>query len=261
MRIFTSIFLLVGFFANAQLHSNSNKLYAKHSFESLNKRVTAKNHKKARTSFTQKMLATNACSAANYGCVAIAPLSVIDLKFGGERKSETNVQLNWTTTDEINNQGFEIQRKIGIKEDFIKIGFAKAVEQKSAENKYEFLDVNDANETSYYRLKVIENNGNYTFSKIVDVKSFDQSLALKIASNPIIGDEIVLEIFGLKSNENINLAIFDVLGRKILDLNQSVLKANSTIKLLKNNTFKMGRYFVRASFKDKVLMNNFVIAQ
>lgn len=261
MRIFTSIFLLIGFFANAQLQSNSNKLYAKHSFASLNISVTAKSSKKARTSFTKKMLATNACLSTNYGCAAAVPLAVIDLKFDANRISETNVQLNWTTTEEINNHGFEVQRKISNEGDFEKIGYKYATEQKNNENKYEFLDVNDANETSYYRLKIIENGGIYTFSKIIDVKSFDQSLALKIASNPIIGDEIVLEIFGMKLPENVNFAVFDILGRKILDTNQSVTKTNSKIKLSKNSDFKMGRYFVRASFKDKVLMNNFVIAQ
>jgi hypothetical protein len=256
MKLFNVLILVfINFSVLSQSSSVYKKVTSKFTFEKANKST----FKKARTSFTNNALKPYAC-IDNYGCVNIA-LSVIDLRFSGDRKSETNVQLNWTTTGEINNYGFEIQRKIGEIGDFEKIGFKYATEQQNTENKYEFLDINEANENSYYRLKIIDSEGKHTFSKIISIKSFDQSLALRIASNPIIGNEIAFEIFGLKANTTINLTIFDMQGRKIIEGNHFVSKSNNMIIIPKNGSFNIGKYFAKASFNNKFLINNFVILQ
>jgi hypothetical protein len=255
MKFFNAFILaFICFSVNSQTISSYKKVKSQFAFESPYK----SNFKKARTSFSKNELNTDAC-LDNYGCISTV-LAVFDLQFGAERKSENTVLLNWTTNLEINNFGFEIQRKNG-KFDFEKIGFVYASEQKNTENKYEFADINDANETSYYRLKIIDTESKFTFSKIIAVISFDQSLALKIVSNPIIGDEIIFEIIGLETNEIVNLTIFDMFGRKINESNHNVLKSSNFIKLSKKGQFPLGRYFARANFKDKTLLNNFIIAQ
>jgi hypothetical protein len=256
MKFFSIIFLAFMYISvNGQSSSIYKKVTSKFTFENANKST----FKKARTSFANNALKPYAC-IDNYGCTNIA-LAVIDLQFWGIRISETNVQLNWTTTGEINNNGFEIQKKIGEIGDFKKIGFQYATEQQNTENKYELLDLNESSETSYYRLKIIDSEGKHTFSKIIAIKSFDQSLALRIASNPIIGNEIAFEIFGLKANTTINLCIFDLLGRKIIEGNHFVSNSNNIIIIPKNSSFNVGKYFAKASFNDKILINNFVILQ
>ena len=100
-------------------------------------------------------------------------LPVKYLSFEG-KKIANSLLLNWITTEEINNNYFQIERSFnGL--DFMQIGFALDGFENGTKKEYAFKDYSDLlknNEIIYYRLKQIDNDGNYTFSKnlIVSLK-------------------------------------------------------------------------------------------
>ena len=100
-------------------------------------------------------------------------LPVKYLLFEGKRITNS-LLLNWITTEEINNNYFQIERSFnGI--DFIQIGLALDGFENGTKKEYAFKDYSDLlknKEIIYYRLKQIGNDGNYTFSKnlIVSLK-------------------------------------------------------------------------------------------
>ena len=100
-------------------------------------------------------------------------LPVKYLSFEG-KKIANSLLLNWITTEEINNNYFQIERSFnGI--DFMQIGFALDGFENGTKKEYAFKDYSDLlknKEIIYYRLKQIDNDGNYTFSKnlIVSLK-------------------------------------------------------------------------------------------
>ena len=100
-------------------------------------------------------------------------LPVKYLLFEGKRITNS-LLLNWITTEEINNNYFQIERSFnGI--DFIQIGLALDGFENGTKKEYAFKDYSDLlknKEIIYYRLKQIDNDGNYTFSKnlIVSLK-------------------------------------------------------------------------------------------
>ncbi|MEJ2196703.1 MAG: T9SS type A sorting domain-containing protein [Ignavibacteriaceae bacterium] len=80
---------------------------------------------------------------------------------------ENSVTLNWQTATETNNSGFEIQRK---KAEWESIGFVNGEGTTTEENSYSFVDENLTAGKYQYRLKQIDYDGSFEYSKIVDVQ-------------------------------------------------------------------------------------------
>ena len=79
-----------------------------------------------------------------------------------------NVYLDWQTQWEINNTGFEIQRKSNYSE-FTAIGFVSGHGTTNQTNTYSFVDHNLYNGDYMYRLKIIETNGSFEYSDTAEV--------------------------------------------------------------------------------------------
>jgi len=83
--------------------------------------------------------------------------------------SDDNVQLNWTTATEINNQGFEIQKRTGSGE-YEKIGYVPGHGTTTSTQTYSYVDSKVASGSYTYRLKQIDFNGTYEYSYEVAVE-------------------------------------------------------------------------------------------
>ena len=123
------------------------------------------------------------------------------------------VELNWSTATELNNDRFEIQRKLN-DDEFISIGFVKGQGTSTQINYYNFLDKITHSGKYFYRLKQIDFDGNYKYSKIVEIDfkpistySLDQNYpnpfnpATKIRFNLPEAGTVKLTIYNLLSQE------------------------------------------------------------
>ncbi len=125
-----------------------------------------------------------------------------------------NVTLNWSTATETNNQGFEIERKL-TEEKFLKVGFVKGAGTISEERKYTYVDKDLANGKYTYRLKQIDLNGTYNYSKEVEAEvkivteySLEQNYPNPFNPATTIG-------FGVKNKGNVKITILNILGEEV----------------------------------------------
>ncbi len=81
--------------------------------------------------------------------------------------SGQTVQLYWKTASEVNNRGFEIQRNDG--SGFLTIAFVDGKGTTSQTQNYSFTDTELAAGSYNYRLKQIDFDGKFTYSKSVEV--------------------------------------------------------------------------------------------
>jgi len=96
-------------------------------------------------------------------------LAITLLNFDAKRVDDKNVLLNWTTTSENNNAGFDVERKLENEDQFSKVGFvaSEALNGSSAVRlNYFYNDANAYDGMSYYRLKQVDVNGHYSYSAI-----------------------------------------------------------------------------------------------
>jgi hypothetical protein len=105
-----------------------------------------------------------------------APLPVELTSFTGFVNNE-NIMLSWATATEVNNYGFEIERNTplnplsrgeveGVWE---KIGFVYGNGNSNSPKSYSFVDDDVSAGSFLYRLKQIDNDGKFEFSKTVEV--------------------------------------------------------------------------------------------
>lgn len=83
--------------------------------------------------------------------------------------SDGLIQLGWSTYSEINIGQFDIERGTDGK-NFRQVGKINAESGAIKSNlNYSFLDITAPRGTNYYRLAIVDNNGNYTYSKTIMV--------------------------------------------------------------------------------------------
>ena len=97
------------------------------------------------------------------------PLPVKLISFSAVLKKKAGY-LTWRTENELNNKYFDIERsEDGI--NFKKVGLVKGNGTTSITQYYQYNDeLNTTVSIIYYRLKIVDFNGNFTFSKIIPLK-------------------------------------------------------------------------------------------
>ena len=160
-------------------------------------------------------------------------LPVTFLNFDGKLKNN-QVVLRWSTTNEINNKGYDIERsEDGI--NFFKIGFVEAKGNTSSISHYTFTDINFNSTVNFYRLKQIDINGNFEYSRIIRINiSIAKTLQTVIAPNPF--SNVTTISFSLAQSVKVSLKVFDLNGRLIKILADEEMVAGShEIKWNANN--------------------------
>ncbi len=123
------------------------------------------------------------------------------------------VELNWKTTSEINNKGFEIERKTA-DQDWQILGFVEGQGNTTTAQNYFFRDKQPVDGDNFYRLKQIDFDGGFEYSEIrvINVKK-DMEDKVKISPNPSKG------IFEIKienpDRQDIQVQIFNSLGNQV----------------------------------------------
>ncbi|MFO7524610.1 MAG: T9SS type A sorting domain-containing protein [Ignavibacteriaceae bacterium] len=131
------------------------------------------------------------------------------------------VLLNWSTATEINNSGFEVQRKLKNQEWEVLTsipGYGTTTEQKnySYEDDFEFLPYNGR---VLYRLKQIDFDGTYEYSDqvYVDVTFIPSETNLsQNYPNPFNPNTTIK--YSLNTEGNVRVSIFNTIGQEIQEL-------------------------------------------
>ncbi|HHB79777.1 MAG TPA: T9SS type A sorting domain-containing protein, partial [Saprospiraceae bacterium] len=150
--------------------------------------------------------------------LASAPLPVSLISFSGKKISHHAIALNWTTSSEINNEEFIIQRSMdGVH--FRPIGHVKGAGQSSTPKSYAFLDNNPGAGINYYRLVQKDFDGVKTHHHIVAVSfSVDGYQGVEVYPNPNKG------IFTVFINQQytglFDLAVYNQTGQLVISEKQ-----------------------------------------
>lgn len=93
------------------------------------------------------------------------------------------VVLQWKTSNEINNAGFDIERSADAVH-WEKLAFKLASQSASTVVTYYFTDARPLDGTSYYRLKQMDRDGLFTYSKTIQVNRSKQVASIRVWPNP-----------------------------------------------------------------------------
>jgi len=166
------------------------------------------------------------------------------LTFTGAKK-ETDNHLNWVTASELNNDYFTIERsKDGVI--FEAMGKVKGNGTTPKVNKYAFVDDAPYQQT-YYRLKQVDYDGKFEYSKIVYLERGNQTpLQNNILVYPNPTKNTLSVDVSLIGNESVEIAVFDAKGSLVYKGNKQMEKGlNQTV--LDVNSYTKGLYLIKIS--------------
>jgi hypothetical protein len=186
-------------------------------------------------------------------CGIVLPVKLIS--FIGESTATGNL-LQWSSSGDDLFSHFELEYSSTTVSGF---NFIEKIPGSNGVHDYQFLDTRHTS-NSLYRLKMLDKDGSYVYSKIISVRQKNQSLnsGFNLLSNPV-NEFIVLQqnpvdIF----SGNLKITIYDIFGRPISQTNYNSGKTNPDF-VMDCSSYNKGIYFMQISFEEQILdVINFV---
>lgn len=140
------------------------------------------------------------------------------------------VELNWATSTETNNRGFEVQRKSSTG-NFLPIAFIQGKGTTQEPQFYSYIDKNVESSKYSYRLKQIDFNGAYSYSEEinVDVKIPTEYGLKQNYPNPFNPSTTIS--FAVKNTEHVTLKVHNMLGQEVETLFNGIANADEVYTL------------------------------
>ncbi len=177
------------------------------------------------------------------------PLESQSLLFSARRILEKEIQLNWITTNEQGNTGFEIEMSED-GQNFQVVGFVEGRGNSVIIHSYHFNI--DCLEAAYFRLKQIKVNGSYQYSTTIYVPESKINRNLKITPNPTRGNAYLSLGINPPVNEIFYLTLLDMTGKTVEQIRgnwqQIQTSLNKTLNKLNRGAYvveiqhQMGKY-------------------
>jgi len=203
--------------------------------------------------------------------VTTTPLPVELTNFTSNVNND-KVNLNWQTETELNNYGFEIERSLlstpsqsegtsetSSKLDWKGVGFVKGAGNSNSLKNYSFVDCNPVGGSNFsYRIKQIDNNGSFKYSKILKVKVIPNSFILyQNYPNPFNPTTIIK--YSLPENDKVILKVYNITGSNVKTLvNQQQVAGNYTVQF-NGSDYSSGVYFYRLTTSHGIQVKKMIL--
>ncbi len=162
------------------------------------------------------------------------PLPVELKSFKATNQKGNSVELEWATATEVNNYGFEVERRV-IKENdednselnatWEKVAFVEGSGNSNSQKIYTYADKNPVGGTKFaYRLKQIDIDGTFEYSDEIEVEVLPAKYELyQNYPNPFNPSTKIK--FSLPEDAKVSIDIYNMLGQKVLTLFNKQMKA------------------------------------
>ncbi|MBK7228558.1 MAG: T9SS type A sorting domain-containing protein [Ignavibacteriales bacterium] len=167
---------------------------------------------------------------------------------------EGNVNINWATATELNNNGFEIQRK-SQQTEWSSVGFVKGNGTTTNSQEYSFVDRPGTTGKFSYRLKQIDFNGTFAYSDVVEVEIVAKEFKLyNNYPNPFNPSTIIS--YNLPVDAFVSLRIYNAVGELVTELvngNQLAGQHSENFNASANGTqLPSGIYFAEIKANENI---------
>jgi hypothetical protein len=183
------------------------------------------------------------------------PLSIalpVNLLSFTAKVQQQSVLLDWATASEKDNDRFEIERS----SDAQNWSFIGAVKSKSGDAgtvlNYTFKDASPVNGINYYRLRQIDQGGQFTYSQVQQAVISKFAGTITIAPNPVRQE---LKISGLDGNSDITVS--DAFGRTVLKTRLQ----SAPDHIIDMSRYITGVYFIRIELENGRVTNHKIVKE
>jgi len=176
-------------------------------------------------------------------------LPVTILGFNANYVAANNVKVSWSTTDEVNASYFAVERSSN-GSDFTEVTQVNAIESINPVHNYSINDqlFNVNSNVVYYRLRIVDNDGKYNYSKIIPVNLDQPENSISVYPNPV-DNYAVVNLYSDKPG-NVVLRLIDEAGRQILVKSFTANAGNNNLTVDQLGHLPKGIYVIQ------IMLNN-----
>ena len=177
------------------------------------------------------------------------------INFQGNLDKDNNATLQWKIGNNETVDQFEIERSTDGKE-FKTVGIVISNETVGAET-YRFFETTSSSDKVMYRLKMIGNGNDVTYSKIIMFQSkMSVTDNIKILGNPVT-DKITFS-YTTTTTQVATIKIYDLGGRVLLNNKINSLEGSNMVSLPLPSSFKPGMYMLEVTSGAEKLTTKFI---
>lgn len=169
-----------------------------------------------------------------------------------------NIQLNWVTSTEVNNFGFDVE--ILKNSEWQKIGFVEGSGTTTEKQSYSFIHTNLNSGQHSFRLKQLDYDGTFSYSSIVtaDVGQIINDFVLyQNYPNPFNPETTIK--FEIPSEEFVSILVFNIIGEQVASLVNEKLAGGSYSVSFNGNDLSSGLYLYQLKAGDKMISRKMIL--
>ncbi len=179
------------------------------------------------------LVITGGFSDANIIATSL-PVTLVNFKLN---RSNSNVVLNWQTQSEINFSHFELERSNNA-QTFYPIATINGLDKANG-SAYSYTDVSNTASASYYRLKIVDKDGSFTYSNVLTDVFNNADMPLMIY--PTVSNGTAVKAVFTPVVKAAQLKVLDVNGRLMVTYN---LQSGATNQSIETSSLNKGIYFI-----------------
>jgi hypothetical protein len=189
----------------------------------------------------------------------VANLSAMPLSLSSVKayQSGTGIKLDWATSAEINTDKFVVE-KSAEGTSFTSIGTVTAKGNSNTLSNYTLFDASPFTGNNFYRLKMMDKDGSFTYSAILKVAIGKIKSEVVIAPNPIKGNKLNIQLSNVeKGSYTVN--VFNNAGQQILSktINHAGGSASQVLEL--PSQIRTGTYQVQIVGTDMKMTKTIIV--
>ncbi len=181
----------------------------------------------------------------------------VELTMFNVLKDDNIVKLLWNTATEVNNYGFDIERK---KDKWENIGFVEGNGNSNSPKDYTYADTLKMPGIYFYRLKQIDTDGQFEYSQEVKIDMGDIIKGYELMQNyPNPFNPETKIGFKIPERSNVKLTIYDIIGNTVSTLVDKQLEPGYYEEPFDGKALSSGVYFYRLQTENSSLSGKMML--
>jgi hypothetical protein len=176
------------------------------------------------------------------------PLPVTLLDFQAIRLDAATARLDWSTENEVNSLGFGVERRLDHETAFSEVGWVDGAGNSSTPRSYDLRDPNGYSGLSHYRLRMVDIDGDFSYSEVRTISGMDGQPTITMWPNPVAENlNLQFDHFG---DERVMVQIWSAEGKQIFSKPLDV-HGSERFTITETSQLSAGMYSVQIYMEGK----------
>ncbi len=204
--------------------------------------------------------------ASKFECFSFPEEIILPVKllsFAGSFRNQMTT-LNWETADEVNFEGFQVERSSD-GSSFAPVA-TLAARGTTASSKQQYQHIDDLSAVNgtvfYYRLRMNDLDGKYKYSNVVMIRKEQKSInGITLNPNPVISGGMANVRFSAAGTANVEFRVVDMAGKVLLKQQSKVYEGNNSVSINNLDRLQPGMYMLQLANGNELTAVKFTIVR